>query len=132
MCVQDDERPMLDVLDQASPVVLESFTHVLSDSVSNSWCVCGLSQPPAQKQPLCSHKVVSVLIFIQISLAFLSSLYGLIHKLIFVCVVFNVIFTYIKWFCMKRTENQSNSFLNSFIDALKEQIMCIKGLKCLE
>lgn len=36
MCVQDDERPMLDVLDQASPVVLESFTHVLSDSVSHS------------------------------------------------------------------------------------------------
>ncbi|XP_053095517.1 protein furry homolog isoform X2 [Pangasianodon hypophthalmus] len=31
---EDDERPMLDVLDQASPVVLESFTHVLSDSTS--------------------------------------------------------------------------------------------------
>ncbi|XP_047676848.1 protein furry homolog isoform X4 [Tachysurus fulvidraco] len=31
---EDDERPVLDVLDQASPVVLESFTHVLSDSMS--------------------------------------------------------------------------------------------------
>ncbi|KAK3531900.1 hypothetical protein QTP70_034408 [Hemibagrus guttatus] len=31
---EDDERPMLDVLDQASPVVLESFIHVLSDSTS--------------------------------------------------------------------------------------------------
>ncbi|MCI4386103.1 hypothetical protein PGIGA_G00058350 [Pangasianodon gigas] len=31
---EDDERPMLDALDQASPVVLESFTHVLSDSTS--------------------------------------------------------------------------------------------------
>ncbi|XP_046719128.1 LOW QUALITY PROTEIN: protein furry homolog [Silurus meridionalis] len=31
---EDDERPMLDVLDQASAVVLESFTHVLSDSTS--------------------------------------------------------------------------------------------------
>ncbi|XP_053543375.1 protein furry homolog isoform X2 [Ictalurus punctatus] len=31
---EDDERPMLDVLDQASPVVLESFTNVLSDSTS--------------------------------------------------------------------------------------------------
>ncbi|XP_053364005.1 protein furry homolog isoform X3 [Clarias gariepinus] len=31
---EDDERPMLDVLDQASPLVLESFTNVLSDSTS--------------------------------------------------------------------------------------------------
>ncbi|XP_062872380.1 protein furry homolog [Trichomycterus rosablanca] len=31
---EEDERPMLDVLDQASQVVLESFTHVLSDSMS--------------------------------------------------------------------------------------------------
>ncbi len=34
---QDDERPMIDVLDQLSPVVLESFAHVVvADSVSAS------------------------------------------------------------------------------------------------
>lgn len=34
---QEDERPMIDVLDQLSPVVLESFAHVVvADSVSAS------------------------------------------------------------------------------------------------
>ncbi|XP_036421109.1 protein furry homolog isoform X3 [Colossoma macropomum] len=31
---EEDERPMLDVLDQVSPVVLESFAHVVRDSMS--------------------------------------------------------------------------------------------------
>lgn len=35
--LQEDERPMIDVLDQLSPMVLESFAHVaVADSVSAS------------------------------------------------------------------------------------------------
>lgn len=35
-CVQDDDRPMIDVMDQLSSSILESFIHVaVSDSVSN-------------------------------------------------------------------------------------------------
>lgn len=37
--VQDDDRPMIDVMDQLSSSILESFIHVaVSDSVSDPKC----------------------------------------------------------------------------------------------
>lgn len=46
--VQDDDRPMIDVMDQLSSSILESFIHVaVSDSVSN--CVAPKCSPMSDR-----------------------------------------------------------------------------------